>query len=69
NSDFYDVMIDPVVDAFGPERVMFGSNWTLSELFGSYQDMVKMVDDYCKRRKNIIPELFFFENAKGAYGI
>jgi predicted TIM-barrel fold metal-dependent hydrolase len=69
NSDFYDLMIDPVVDAFGPERVMFGSNWTLSELFGSYKDMVKMVDDYCKRRKNIIPERFYFENAKRAYGI
>jgi predicted TIM-barrel fold metal-dependent hydrolase len=69
NSGYYDPMIDPVVKAFGPERVMFGSNWTLSELFGSYKDMVNMLDDYCKRRKNIIPEQFYFENAKRVYGI
>jgi predicted TIM-barrel fold metal-dependent hydrolase len=69
HSEYYDPMIDPVVKAFGPERVMFGSNWTLSELFGSYKDMVKILDDYCKRRKHLIPEQFYFENAKRAYGI
>jgi predicted TIM-barrel fold metal-dependent hydrolase len=69
NSGYYDQLIDPVVDAFGPKRVMFGSNWTLSDLFGKYTDMVSMLDDYCERRKNIIPEQFYFENAKIAYGI
>ncbi len=69
NPDFYDLLIDPVVNAFGPERVMFGSNWTLSDMFGTYGNLIRMVDGYCSKRENIHPEKFFFENAKRAYGL
>jgi len=37
--------LDPVVNAFGCDRVIFGSNWPLSDMLGSYNDMVKMLDD------------------------
>lgn len=69
NSDFYNALIDPVVDAFGPNRVLFGSNWTLSEIFGAYNDMIRMLDDYIHRRADLSSEQFYFENAKRAYGI
>jgi predicted TIM-barrel fold metal-dependent hydrolase len=69
NPDFYDVLIDPVVAAFGPERVMFGSNWTLSDMFGTYGNLIRMVDGYCSKSENLLPEKFFFENAKRAYGL
>lgn len=66
---FYRPMIDPVVDAFGPERVMFGSNWTLSEMRGSYIDMIKMFDAYCAGRNDLSPEKFYTLNALKAYGL
>jgi L-fuconolactonase len=69
NPDFYNVLIDPVVNAFGPERVMFGSNWTLSDMFGTYGNLIRMVEGYCRGRENLLPEKFFFENAKRAYGL
>jgi predicted TIM-barrel fold metal-dependent hydrolase len=69
NPKFYDTMIDPVVDAFGPDRVLFGSNWTLSELFGSYSEMIRIVEDYCKRRESPTSDQLFFKNCIKAYNI
>lgn len=68
NSDFYDVLIDPVIAAFGPDRVLFGSNWSLSDMLGSYQDMIRMLDDYCVRH-NLPVKKLFFDNANRAYDI
>lgn len=65
----YNELIDPVLDAFGAERVFFGSNWTLSDMLGSYDDMILMLDDYCESRTDLTPEQLFFENANRAYGI
>lgn len=69
NEEFYRPLIDPVVDAFGPDRVMFGSNWTLSDMLGRYIDMIEMLDQYCEYRQDLSPEKFYFENATKAYGI
>jgi L-fuconolactonase len=66
---FYKPLIDPIVDAFGPGRVMFGSNWTLSEMRGSYKDLIGMFDEYCKGRKDLSPEHFYTLNALKAYDI
>ena len=66
---FYKPLIDPVIDLFGSKRVMFGSNWTLSDLRGSYSDMIKLLDAYLEERTDLKPEQFYFYNALKAYGI
>jgi predicted TIM-barrel fold metal-dependent hydrolase len=66
---FYKPLLDPIVDAFGPGRFLFGSNWTLSEMRGSYGDMIRMFDEYCKGRKDLSPGDFYTFNALRAYGI
>ena len=67
NPDFYAPLIDPVIDAFGTDRVIFGSNWTLSELVGSYEDMIRMLDEYCDRIEGLSTEKLFFKNTVRAY--
>ena len=67
--NYYRPIIDPVVEAFGPERVMFGSNWTLDEMLGSYSDLIQMLDSYCAGRNDLSSEQFYSKNALGAYGI
>jgi predicted TIM-barrel fold metal-dependent hydrolase len=37
--------IERCVDVFGPERAMFGTNWPIDRLFGSYE---RLVDAYCE---------------------
>ncbi|MBE0655673.1 MAG: amidohydrolase family protein, partial [Bacteroidales bacterium] len=69
NPEFYDQLIDPVVDAFGPDRVLYGSNWTLSDMLGSYENLILILDDYCNRREGLSAGQLFFENANRAYGI
>ncbi len=66
---FYRPLIDPVVDAFGIERVMFGSNWTLSALRGTYTDMIEMYDAYLEYRTDLPPQNLYFKNAVRAYGL
>ncbi len=68
-AEFYRPLIDPVVDAFGPDRVLFGSNWTLSEMGGSYADLISFLEDYCEERPGLDPEQLFYKNAVRAYGI
>ena len=69
NSGDYDALIDPVVAAFGADRVLFGSNWPLSDMLGSYVDMIRMLDDYCAGHADLSPEKLFYENTVKAYGI
>ena len=66
---FYKPLIDPVIDIFGSPRVLFGSNWTLSELRGSYTDLINMFDAYLNGRADLMPEQFYCYNALKAYGI
>lgn len=67
--EHYKPLIDPVLGAFGPNKVIFGSNWTLSEMSGSYSDMVRMLDEYCTEKTDLSSEQFYTLNALKAYGI
>jgi len=66
---FYSPFIDRVIDAFGPTRVFFGSNWTLSEMHGSYANMIRICDQYLEENDEISPEQFYAENTIKAYGL
>lgn len=67
--EFYKAFIDRVVDAFGPTRVFFGSNWTISEMHGSYANLIKIYDWYLEEKSIIPPEQFYTKNAIKAYGL
>ena len=41
--------LDVALDAFGPERVMIGSNWPVCTVSGKYADVVEIVTDYVRR--------------------
>lgn len=69
NIKYYEPLIDPILDAFGPNRLLFGSNWTLSEMRGSYKDMIRMLDEYCVKKQDLSSEQFYTTNALKAYGI
>ena len=68
-TSFYKPFIDKVVDSFGPDRVLFGSNWTLSEMYGSYSDLVSMYNKYVEESNSITSEGLYFENILNAYGL
>jgi L-fuconolactonase len=66
---FFRAFIDRVIDAIGPTRVLFGSNWTLSEMHGSYANLIRICDQYLEEKDKISPEQFYKENGIEAYGL
>lgn len=46
SSDDFVSYLDVVFDAFGPERLMFGSDWPVCTLAASYQQVVDLVRSY-----------------------
>ena len=38
--------LDEVVEAFGPQRLMFGSDWPVCLLAASYEDTARVIQDY-----------------------
>jgi len=38
--------LDVVFEAFGPQRIMFGSDWPVCTVAGTYQDVYRLVADY-----------------------
>lgn len=66
---FYKPFIDQVIDTFGPNRVLYGSNWTLSEMCGSYANLIKFSDQYINDKATITSQQFYASNAIKAYGL
>jgi L-fuconolactonase len=61
--------IDVVFEAFGVERVMFGSDWPVCLLAASYSRVVRLVESYVKTLSPGDRNKIFFENAARFYGL
>jgi len=59
--------LDVVFAAFGPERLMFGSDWPVCTLAGSYERVHRLVDDYTRTLTTEAREKFLGGNATGFY--
>src|SRR6187549_1228952 len=65
-SDFIPYL-DIAVESFGMKRLMFGSDWPVCLLAGSYERMLKVVTDYFHSFSKDEQELFFGGNALQFY--
>lgn len=45
-ADDFKPYLDVVFDAFGPDRLMFGSDWPVCTLAANYQQVFRLLDDY-----------------------
>jgi len=66
---FYKAFIDQVVDVFGPNRILFGSNWTLSEMGGSYANLIRICNEYLNEKKVVTQKQFYADNGIQAFGL
>ncbi len=66
----FEPYLDVVVEAFGPQRLMFGSDWPVCLLAGRYDQVVQLVEEYVQRRAGWGPaetEAFFGGNCAAFY--
>jgi L-fuconolactonase len=61
--------LDVVFEAFGPERIMFGSDWPVCTVAASYTHVVEIVTDYVQPLSKAEQASVWGETAKKFYGL
>jgi L-fuconolactonase len=61
--------LDVIFEAFGPERVMFGSDWPVCLVAGDYDAVVQLAQDYLAAFSAREQTLFWGENAAAFYSL
>jgi predicted TIM-barrel fold metal-dependent hydrolase len=65
--DFYRPVLDALWSIFGEDRLIYGSNWPVSERFGSYETVFTIAATYFRSKGESAARKFFAGNAKAAY--
>jgi L-fuconolactonase len=61
--------LDVIFEAFGPKRVMFGSDWPVCNVAGGYQQMLSVVKNYTSALSADEQVRFWGQNAAEFYNI
>ena len=67
--DDFTPYLDVVLEAFGPERLMFGSDWPVCLLAGEYADVAAIPRDYFSRLSTTEQQMIWGDTAAGFYGL
>ena len=65
--EFFAPAINHCLDAFGADRVMFGSNWPVCTLAASYETWVEVLLEVVKSRSDEFKRKLFYDNVKSFY--
>jgi len=61
--------IDVVLEAFGPQRIVYGSDWPVCLVAGSYAQVLNVAREFSGQLSEKESELFFYKNAQRIYNI
>ena len=61
--------VEHALESFGPERLMFGSDWPVCRKVAEYHDVVELVDRLISRLAPEASEAFWSANARQFYGV
>lgn len=67
DTEFYRPVLDVITDGFGPDRLMYGSNWPVCEHFATLETVHRLVAEYYGAAGNTTTERVFRENSRRAY--
>jgi L-fuconolactonase len=65
----FTIYLDAVVDMFGTDRIMYGSDWPVCTCAGSYQQVYELVEGHFAPFSTAEKDMFFGGNAKRFYRI
>ena len=65
--DFYRPTLDALLDIFGKDRIIYGSNWPVCERSGDFSNGINIVKTYFKEKGEEIFNKYFWKNAKTVY--
>ncbi len=64
---YYAPTLDAIWEAFGEDRVVYGSNWPVSERYAPYAKVQRIVDEYFTGKGDDARTKYFRDNSKAAY--
>jgi len=67
DAEFYKPSLDALWTLFGQNRLMYGSNWPVSDKIAPYPAVLKIVRDYFATKPADAVEDFFWRNSQTAY--
>jgi len=65
--EYYTPTLDTLWEAFGEDRLVYGSNWPVSERFADYAAVQRIVVGYFRTKGEEATEKYLWKNAKAAY--
>ncbi|MDX2188235.1 MAG: amidohydrolase family protein [Bacteroidota bacterium] len=68
HDDFTNVL-DVAFETFGTDRLMYGSDWPVCLLAGSYQDVLGIIQTYTSKLSKVDQDKIFYQNALFFYNI
>jgi predicted TIM-barrel fold metal-dependent hydrolase len=63
----YRPALDKLWEVFGPDRVIYASNWPVCEMLAPYPVVFSVVRDYLADKGRDMQEKYFWRNAEAAY--
>jgi L-fuconolactonase len=67
DTQFYQPVLDVVWNAFGEDRLIYGSNWPVSDRFASCATVQSIVTGYFREKGQGALDKFFWQNAQTFY--
>ncbi|MBS0202599.1 MAG: amidohydrolase family protein [Planctomycetes bacterium] len=64
---YYFPILESVWQTWGEDRLIYGSNWPVSDRAGDYATVLKIVSEFFQSKGRAATEKFFAKNAKAAY--
>jgi L-fuconolactonase len=64
---FWKGSLDEVYALFGPDRVIYGSNWPSCLAVTEYEPVIGLVKEYFKSKGTEVSEKYFWKNSAAAY--
>ncbi|WP_017446775.1 amidohydrolase family protein [Gayadomonas joobiniege] len=68
-ADDFEAYLDVIFSAFGPERIMYGSDWPVCLVAGNYQKIFKIIEEYVNKNCPSQCDLIFGQNAASFYKV
>jgi predicted TIM-barrel fold metal-dependent hydrolase len=67
DAPFYKPVLDDLWETFGPDRLIYGSDWPNSDNWAGYEAVLNLVRAYFEAKGPAAEEKFFWKNAVAAY--
>lgn len=64
---FYAPTLDVLWEAFGEDRLIYGSDWPVCSRYAEYPNLIRVVKEYFGAKGHDVVEKYFWKNAKAAY--